>query len=164
MSSLKERRKTASPRSSKKLARVEVINGPNLNLLGRREPEIYGKETLERINEQIGILAADLGVEADFFQSNHEGALIDRIQNEGGRADLIIINPGAYTHTSIALRDALVAAGTPAVEVHLTNTQAREPFRALSYIAPVVVGRIEGLGPQGYLLALTFAATHVARD
>ncbi len=140
---------------------IDVINGPNLNLLGTREPEVYGKDTLEDINERIRRLAGELDLETRFFQSNHEGELVDRIQESGRTADFIIINPGAYTHTSVAIRDALAAVDAPAVEVHLSNPEAREPFRAKSFIAAVALGRITGLGYRGYLLALRFAAQYL---
>ncbi|NJC89365.1 MAG: type II 3-dehydroquinate dehydratase [Desulfuromonas sp.] len=135
--------------------KILVLHGPNLNLLGTREPEVYGQATLADINRDISALAADLGVTVEAFQSNHEGALIDRIHaaaREGVAG--ILINPGAYTHTSIALRDALVAVSLPAVEVHLSNIHARESFRRRSHIAPVVVAQVAGFGAIGYGLAL----------
>src|SRR5215471_3463406 len=138
---------------------VLVINGPNLNLLGTREPEIYGSTTLDDINRELIALGIELGVRIESFQSNSEGALIDRIQQARGKIDLIIINPAAYTHTSIALRDALVAIETPAIEVHLSNVNKRETFRHHSTIADVVEARLMGFGAEGYLLALRAAAT-----
>lgn len=133
---------------------IMVIHGPNLQLLGKREPEIYGKKTLDEINLDIKRRAESLGVSVSFFQSNHEGALVDTIGSLPGKYEGLIINPGAYTHTSIAVRDAIAGAGIPAVEVHLSNVAAREQFRHQSMITPVCKGIIAGFGPQGYLLAL----------
>jgi 3-dehydroquinate dehydratase-2 len=134
--------------------RVLVLNGPNLNLLGRRRPEIYGTLTLRDIEERLAQRAAQLGVEVACFQTNHEGELIDLVQREGERSDAIIINPGAFTHYSYAIRDALEAVGRPVVEVHLSNIHAREPFRRRSVVAEVALGQVSGLGWRGYLLAL----------
>lgn len=137
--------------------KILVLHGPNLNLLGRREPDVYGSVTLDEINIGISSLARELGAEVSFFQSNHEGALVDEIHRAIGRFDAIIINPGAYTHTSVALRDAVAAAGIPTIEVHLSNIHKREEFRRHSYIAPVAAGQISGFGADSYLLALRAA-------
>lgn len=134
--------------------KILVINGPNLNLLGRREPEIYGAETLDGINHTLLVAAHEIGVSLEFFQSNSEGALVDAIQRTAGNFDGLIINPAAYTHTSIAIRDAISAVAIPAVEVHLSNVYTREEFRHKSLIAPVVIGQIAGFGSTGYELAL----------
>jgi 3-dehydroquinate dehydratase-2 len=137
---------------------VLIIHGPNLNLLGTREPEIYGRETLQDINARLAATAEASSVELQSFQSNHEGALVDRIQQAGReRVDFIVINPAAYTHTSVALRDALAAVRIPFIEVHLSNVHAREPFRRHSYFSDLATGTICGLGTQGYDLALAFA-------
>lgn len=138
--------------------RVLIVNGPNLNLLGTREPTIYGGQTLDEIERDLQQIAKQSSAELEFFQSNHEGALIDRIHE--ARTDgthFIVINAGALTHTSIALRDALAAAALPFVEVHLSNVHRREEFRHRSLLADVAVGTIVGLGPAGYRYALEFA-------
>ena len=142
---------------------ILVLNGPNLNLLGLREPEIYGRETLSDIEEACLERAAELGLQLDFRQSNHEGQLVDWIHEARQTADGIILNAGAYSHTSIALMDALAAAELPVVEVHLSNIYRREPFRHHSYISPAAVGVIAGLGSQGYLLALQALSRLLAR-
>ena len=134
--------------------KILVIHGPNLNLLGVREPGIYGTETLESINASIQGLASDLRVEASITQSNHEGAIVDAIHAARGKAQGIVINPGALTHYSLAIRDALSAVGLPAVEVHLSNVQGREPFRHQSVTAPVCIGTVSGFGGFGYQMAL----------
>lgn len=138
--------------------RVLVLHGPNLNLLGTREPQIYGSETLDDINQRLTQLARDYGATLECFQSNHEGALIERVHAaKTQKYAYIIINPAAYTHTSVALRDALTGVAIPFIEVHLSNVHAREPFRQHSYFSAVAVGTICGLGSRGYDLALQFA-------
>ncbi len=134
--------------------KILVLHGPNLNLLGQREPEIYGQDTLADINRRLEEAAVQLGVTLRCVQSNHEGALIDALHDARTWADGVIFNPGAYTHTSIALRDAVTAIGLPVVEVHLSNVQGREAFRRRSWIAPVCLGSISGFGWRSYLLAL----------
>jgi 3-dehydroquinate dehydratase II len=138
--------------------KILIINGPNLNLLGKREPDIYGSFTLDDINGRIAALASELGVDVSFFQSNHEGELVQRIQDAMGVFQAIVINPGAYTHTSVALRDAISSTGIPTVETHISNIYRREEFRKHSYISGVAVGQISGFGPDSYLLALRAAA------
>ncbi len=136
------------------MIKILVLHGPNLNMLGTREPEIYGKTTLEQINDKLRGLAANLNSEVETFQSNSEGELIDMIQKKSSSIDGLIINFGAYTHYSIALRDAISGASKPTIEVHLSNIYARELFRHRSVTAPVCRGMITGLGWRGYLLAL----------
>jgi 3-dehydroquinate dehydratase-2 len=142
---------------------VLVVHGPNLNLIGTREPDVYGRETLANIETRLRELAAELGVSLETFQSNSEGALVDRIHAARGAADGILINPGAYTHTSIALRDALLAVELPTVEVHLSNVHRREEFRRQSLIAPVAVGQVLGFGGNSYLLGLRALVGELAR-
>ena len=141
--------------------RILVIHGPNLNLLGSREPDIYGKATLEEINGDLSSAAKEWGAEVEFFQSNYEGALVDRIQESQSWADGILINPGRLTHTSVTLRDALVATELPIVEVHLSTIFAREEFRQHSFVSPVVLGVISGFGPMGYGLGLNALLEHL---
>ncbi len=136
--------------------KIQVINGPNLNMLGIREPEIYGSLTLEEINLQLVRKGEELGVDLDFYQSNHEGSIIDKIQDCYGTIDGIVINPGAYTHYSIAIRDAIAAVGIPTVEVHLSNINSREDFRKISVIKSVCVKQIWGKGVNSYTEALEF--------
>lgn len=143
--------------------KILVLHGPNLNLLGTREPNIYGNITLPEINGLISSLASELGIEISIMQSNSEGALIDSIHTAVGLFDGILINPAAYTHTSIAIRDALSAASLPVVEVHLSNIHKREEFRSKSYIAPVSVGQISGFGPYSYLLGLRAIHNHLTK-
>ena len=140
------------------ILRVLVLNGPNLNLLGTRKPEIYGTTTLADIEQQMRQRAEQLGIEMDFMQSNHEGALIDAIHNAKGNYQYLIINAGAYTHYSYAIRDAIESVEIPAIEIHLSNIHAREAFRHESVLAPVCVGQICGFGAKSYLLALQYVA------
>lgn len=138
--------------------RILVIHGPNLNLLGTREPEIYGTQTLEEINERIRAHAARRGVSVEIVQTNHEGGIVDSIQraasNGPDKCDALVINPGAYAHYSLAIRDAIHGTGLPAIEVHISNVHAREEFRRTSVVAPACRGQIAGLGPLGYTLAI----------
>lgn len=138
------------------MKRILVVNGPNLNMLGIREPAIYGNGTYAELVQSIQDHAQARGAEVDVFQSNHEGALVDKIQEAYGKCDGIVINPAAYTHTSVAILDALKAVAIPFVEVHLSDIDAREPFRKVSYLAPAAAHRITGRGFEGYLEALDF--------
>ena len=140
---------------------ILVLNGPNLNLLGKRQPEIYGKATLEEIEKKLRALGRELGVEVDFRQSNIEGELVTWIQQAMGKFGAILINPAAYTHTSLAMRDAISAVGIPVVEIHLSNIHKREPFRHHSLIAEVAVGQIAGFGLQSYLIGLRAAVAQL---
>jgi 3-dehydroquinate dehydratase-2 len=145
----------------KKVMKVLVIHGPNLNLLGRRETDIYGTKSLKDINKDIISLASDLGIDVRAIQLNSEGEIIDVIQK--GDYDALIINPAAYTHTSISIRDAIAAVDKPTIEVHLSNISRREEFRKKSFIAEVAVGQISGFGPDGYLLALRAAKSILSK-
>jgi 3-dehydroquinate dehydratase-2 len=146
-----------------KTTRVAVIHGPNLNLLGVREPHIYGTATLEEIDKRLQSLAKELGIELRITQSNHEGEIIEAVQACRGWAEAILLNPGGLTHYSVSLRDAVAAVGIPTIEVHLSNTEAREEFRHHSVIAGVAAGRIAGFGMNSYLLALR-AAHAIAQE
>ena len=140
---------------------IEVLHGPNLNLLGSREPGIYGRATLDDVDERIREVASELEVEVRTFQSNHEGALIDRIHDTFAAVDGYVVNAGGYTHTSVALRDALVGAGRPFVEAHISNVYGREEFRRTSLLAPVAVGTVCGFGAESYTLALRGLVRHL---
>jgi 3-dehydroquinate dehydratase-2 len=141
----------------KDMAKILVIHGPNLNLLGSREPEVYGKTTIGEIDAELKRSAKAKGVDIETFQSNHEGDIVERIGGSKGVFDAIIINPAAYTHTSVAIRDAISAAGVPTIEVHLSNIYAREEFRHTSLIAPVAKGQVSGFGKMSYMMALEAA-------
>lgn len=143
--------------------KIMVINGPNLNLLGQREPGVYGTRTLKQIEEDLGRLAQDTEIEVGFFQSNIEGELVDALQAAGLESDGVILNAGAYTHTSVAVRDAVAGIRVPVVEVHLSNPQAREEFRRVSLLSGVVAGSISGFGEQSYTLALLWFARRAGK-
>lgn len=143
---------------------IIVLHGPNLNLLGQREPEIYGSLTLNDVNLLLKADAEKLGVSVSFLQSNHEGVLIDTIHDALGKHSGILINAGAYTHTSVAIRDALAGVQIPTVEVHLSNVYQREDFRHYSYIAPIVIGQISGFGADSYRLGLQALVTYLTRS
>jgi len=145
------------------MAHILLMNGPNLNLLGTREPEVYGATTLAEIEQRLAGQAADLGHAFAALQSNAEAELVDRIQQASGSSDFLIINPGALTHTSVAMRDALLAVDLPFIEIHISNVHAREAFRQHSYFSDIAVGTIVGLGPHGYELAL-IAADHFLQN
>ncbi|KAA3636885.1 MAG: type II 3-dehydroquinate dehydratase [Calditrichaeota bacterium] len=146
------------------MAKILVVNGPNLNLLGKREPEIYGSKTLEELNQHLSNLAAELGLELEFYQSNIEGELINFIHDKGFDCGGMIINPGAYTHYSYAIRDAISSVGLKTVEVHLSNIHDREEFRTKSVIAPVCEGSIVGFGFYGYAMALSYFSDNLKKD
>jgi 3-dehydroquinate dehydratase-2 len=141
--------------------KVAVIHGPNLRLLGRREPEVYGTDTLDDVDARLAELGDELGIEVESFQSNHEGEILDFVDEASGRVDGFLINPGALTHTSIGLRDALVGVALPFVEVHLSNTQGRERFRRRSYLSGVAAGVVYGFGVDSYLLGLRGLAARI---
>jgi 3-dehydroquinate dehydratase II len=145
------------------MIRIRVLHGPNLNLLGTREPKVYGSLTLAQIDEQITAYAVSVGVQVEISQFNSEGDLIDAIQQAGNRADAVVINPGAYTHYSIAIRDAVAAVRVPTVEVHLSNVHGREEFRRKSVIAPVCAGQVSGFGAMSYRLGIE-AAKYLAEQ
>ncbi|MGD9124127.1 MAG: type II 3-dehydroquinate dehydratase [Desulfarculaceae bacterium] len=138
--------------------RVMIINGPNLNMLGRREPQLYGSLTLEQINQKLESLAGDLGLECHFVQSNHEGELVDALQKAAEETQGVVLNAGAYTHTSVALRDAVLCCSVPVVEVHLTNPLGREDFRRVSLLAGACSGSVSGFGWHSYALAFLWLA------
>lgn len=140
--------------------KILVINGPNLNMLGIREPDIYGKKTYDDLLLYIKEEADKLGVAVEFYQSNHEGDIVDKIQSAYGNTDGIVINPAAYTHTSIAIPDALKAVGIPTVEVHISDISSREAFRRISYVSPVALKTIAGKGFEGYILAMNELISH----
>jgi 3-dehydroquinate dehydratase-2 len=146
------------------MPRILVLHGPNLNLLGRREPGIYGHVTLEEINHRLQTLAAEHAVDLEIVQSNHEGGLVDAVQGALGHVDAMIINAGAYTHTSVALRDAIAAVDIPTIEVHLSNLARREGFRQSSYLTAVAVGQIMGFGADSYILGLQAAILHLSHQ
>jgi 3-dehydroquinate dehydratase-2 len=144
--------------------RIGVVHGPNLNLLGTREPAVYGSATLDDVNAGVASLAVELGVEVEFYHSNHEGALVDHVQEAAGRVSGFVVNAGAYTHTSIALRDALAGVARPYVEVHLSNVFARERFRHRSYLAAGAVGIVSGFGAESYRLGVRALVEHLKRS
>ncbi|MCK5534867.1 type II 3-dehydroquinate dehydratase [bacterium] len=146
------------------MKKILVIHGPNLNLLGDRESNFYGTNTLEEINQQIKKLARELNCQVEFLQSNHEGVIVDTIGSSKGKVDAIVINPAAFTHTSVAIRDAVLGVKIPTIEVHLSNIYNREEFRAKSLIAPAAVGQISGFGVNSYLLALRVAVTLIKKN
>jgi len=144
--------------------RILFVDGPNLNVLGEREPGLYGRQTLAAIRKAVTEAARGEGAEVGFFQSNHEGEIVEALQRARGKADGVVINPAGYTHTSVAIRDALLFCGLPAIEVHLSNLSGREGFRKVSLVEDVVVGRISGVGGYGYVLALLALLHHLRRE
>jgi 3-dehydroquinate dehydratase II len=142
--------------------KILIIHGPNLNMLGKREPEIYGAETLGDINTQLETLAGELGVEVGFFQSNSEGEIVGKIQDAASEYGGIVMNPGAYTHTSIAIRDAILSSGLSVVEVHISNVHKREEFRHKSYVSGVALGVVSGFGIDSYVLGLRGLVNHLS--
>ena len=136
------------------MTKILVIHGPNLDLLGKREPEVYGNFSLAEVNKQLGKIAQEEKIQIKFLQSNHEGEIVDAIGKADGKFDVLLINPAAYTHTSVAIRDAIAAVDLPTVEVHLSNIYAREEFRHTSLIAPVACGQVSGFGIDSYILGL----------
>lgn len=143
---------------------IAVVHGPNLNLLGSREPEVYGSTTLAQVDEALTALGSELGARVVTFQSNGEGALVDHVQQAAGSVDGFLVNAGAYTHTSVALRDALIGVQRPFVEVHLSNVFSREPFRHHSYLGDRAIGLVAGFGVDSYLLALRALVSHLRRS
>lgn len=151
-------------KKSSGVIRILYVDGPNLNVLGKREPAVYGKKTLPDIRRDVCDAARTEGASVTFFQSNHEGEIVARLQEARDDADGLVINPGGYTHSSVAIRDALLYAGIPSVEVHLSNLARREPFRKQSMIEDVVIGRISGFGGFGYVLGLYALLDHLRRE
>ncbi len=145
------------------LDKILVIHGPNLNMLGKREPEVYGNNTLENINNKITSKGSDLGLDVETFQSNHEGAIVEKLQNAMGKISGLIINPAAFTHTSVSIRDAVLLLNVPIIEVHLSNIYKRESFRHKSMLSDIVTGQIAGLGVIGYILALEAISSMVQK-
>ena len=146
------------------MTKLLVVNGPNLNLLGEREQAVYGKKSLGEIEQKLVSMGREAQIEVEFFQSNHEGDIVDQLQGAKGRVDCILINPAAFTHTSIAIRDTLAAIGVPTIEVHMSNIYAREEFRRHSFVAPVVRGQISGFGAYSYVLAFLAAKAILAGE
>lgn len=148
----------------KGVPRILFVDGPNLNVLGEREPGLYGRQTLAAIRKAVTESARAEGAAVEFFQSNHEGEIVEALQRARGTADGVVINPAGYTHTSVAIRDALLFCGLPSIEVHLSNPSAREGFRKVSLVEDVVVGRISGVGGYGYVLALQALLHHLRHE